>query len=333
MSRITIKDIARLLDINPSTVSRALKDHPDVSPDTKESVRRVADELGYQPNFQAIHFRNRRSGLIGLIIPEMNMFFLPSVIKSIEETIRKNGYNLIVFQSNDSLEREIEIVRICQGFSIDGLLVSVAKETLDTEHFEELKNEGKPVVFFDRVVQNSGFPQVVIDDKQVSAIAVEHLLQNGYKRICGLFDKPNLSISQQRYRGYKKAIEDHGGKVALEYCIFADDLEMGRELFSELLQHPEPPDALFVMSDELLAGAMQAITEKGWSVPNDLGVVSISDGRLPFFLNPQITHIRHSGSLVGKLAIDLLFQLLNNPDYVQDINVGLDTPLVRLGSV
>ncbi|GJM35010.1 MAG: LacI family transcriptional regulator [Saprospiraceae bacterium] len=332
MSRITIKDIAKLLQINPSTVSRALKDHPDVSPETKKSVRQVADELGYQPNFQAIHFRNRRSGLIGLIIPEMNMFFLPSVIQAIEETIRKKGYNLIVFQSNDSLEREVEIVRICQGFSVDGLLISVSKETQDTEHFRELEEDGTPIVFFDRVVQQSGFPQIVIDDKQVSVIAVEHLIKKGYQRICGLFDKPNLSISQQRYRGYKQAMENHGRKVALEYCIFADDMDMGRVLFGTLLHHQEPPDALFVMSDELLAGAMQAINEKGFLIPSQIAIVSISDGKLPYFFNPGITHIRHSGAIVGNMAIDLLFQLLTNPDYVQEINLDLDTPLVKLGS-
>ena len=138
MARITIKDIAKLLEVNPSTVSRALKDHPDIGEKTKEKIRRVAKDLGYFPNYQAIRFRQRKSGLVGLIIPDMGMFFFPSVVKAIEEITRKNGYNLIVFQSNEILEKEIESTKICQSFGVDGLLICLSNETTTLQHFEEI---------------------------------------------------------------------------------------------------------------------------------------------------------------------------------------------------
>jgi len=187
MNRITIKDIAKLLDVNPSTVSRALKDHPDIGAATKKKIQQVAKELGYRPNYQAIRFRQNKSGLIGLIIPEMGMFFFPSIIEAIEEITKKNGYHLIILQSNESLEKEKENALICKNFGVDGLLVCLSKETTAVPHFMDMIQSKIPVVFFDKVLQNKALSTVVINDYNASFMAINHLAKKGYKKISGVF--------------------------------------------------------------------------------------------------------------------------------------------------
>ena len=182
MGRITIKDIAKLLKISPSTVSRALKDHPDISLETIEQVKRVAEDLGYAPNYQAINFRKQESRIIGVILPDMNMFFFPSIIQAIEAEISNRGYHLIVLHSNDLLEREKQNVNICRNFGIDGLLVSLSSETRNVDHFKTIAQKGIPIVYFDRVLENDAIPQIIIRDELVAEKAVTHLISRGRKK-------------------------------------------------------------------------------------------------------------------------------------------------------
>jgi len=226
MGRITIKDIAKLLEVNPSTVSRALKDHPDIGKATKEKIQQVAKELGYQPNYQAIRFRQNKSGLIGLIIPEMGMFFFPSIIQAIEEITKKNGYNLIIFQSNDSLIKEKENALICQNFGLDGLLVCLFTDSLQAKI---------PVVFFDKVIQKKEVPSVVINDQMASYTAINHLARKGYKKISGVFGNPNLEITQSRKKGFLAALAKHQLTYHEKFCFYTDTLKEAKNKFTNLL--------------------------------------------------------------------------------------------------
>lgn len=332
MGRITIKDIAKLLEVNPSTVSRALKDHPDIGKKTKEKIRQVAKELGYQPNYQAIRFRQNKSGLIGLIIPEMGMFFFPSVVQAIEEITKKNGYNLIILQSNDSLEKEKENALICQNFGLDGLLVCLSKETSSIGHFTDMLQIKMPIVFFDKIIQKKENPTVVINDQMASYTAINHLARKGYKKISGVFGNPNLEITQSRKKGFLNALAKHQLSYYEEFFFYADTLEEAKNQFTNLLMEEELPDAVFGMTDQILAGIMQAIYEKGLSIPEQLAVICISNGNLPYYLNPPITHIRHSGYMVGKTAVELLFDLMNENMIVDKQQVELETFLVELDS-
>ena len=332
MARITIKDIARLLEISPSTVSRALKDHPDISIGTRDAVKKVASELGYSPNIQAINFRKRESKLIGLILPDMNMFFFPSVIQAIELEVRERGYHLIVLHSNDKLEREIENVDICQNFGVDGLLVSVSKETNNIDHFAEIREQHVPVVFFDKVIENKESSMVIIMDEEVAEKAVGHLIDRGRRRICGLFGNPNLTISKHRYIGFKRALESNGLQLPAEYGIFANDLRRAKAAIYDLLQSNSPPDAIFAMSDELLVGTMEAVNECKFVVPEDISVISISDGHAPYFFHPPVTYVEHSGARVGRAAVDLLFNQIEQKQQLSPKRVVLPTHLVVQGS-
>jgi len=332
MNRITIKDIAKLLEVNPSTVSRALKDHPDIGEVTKNKIKRVARELGYRPNYQAIRFRQNKSGLIGLIIPEMGMFFFPSIIQAIEEITKKNGYNLIILQSNESIEKEKENALICKNFGLDGLLVCLSKETTAIPHFLDIIQSKTPIVFFDKIIQNKELSTVVINDFKASFTAINHLAKKGYKNISGVFDNPNLEITKSRKEGFLAGLKKHDLVFRADFCFHANTLEEAKSKFTQLLNQQELPDAVFVMTDQSLAGIIQAIYEKGISIPDELAVICISNGNLPYYLNPPITHIRHSGYMVGKTAVELLFDLMNDKIIVSKKQIELETFLVELDS-
>ena len=308
MGRITIKDIAKLLEINPSTVSRALKDHPDISRETRAKVKRVAEDLGYVPNLQAISFRNRKSHLIGLILPDMNMFFFPPVISAIEEKVRQEGYNLIVLHSNNQLEREQENVRICQRLGVEGLLVSLTSESSTLDHFVELIGQGVPVILFDRVKNELDLPTVVIHDEAVASEAVAHLANKGRKRICGLFGDPKLVISQVRKAGFYQSLQEFGLPVDEKWIIDAHDYDDAFREMDELLQRPDRPDAVFTMSDTLLVGTMMALQKHQVKIPDEMAIISISHGVIPRFFNPSVSYVQHSGTRVGATAAGLLFK-------------------------
>lgn len=319
MGRITVKDIARLLNINPSTVSRALKDHPDISRETIDKVKQVAEELGYRPNLQAISFRSRKSRLIGLIIPDMNMYFFPAVIQAIEEKVRKEGYHLLVLHSNNTLEGEQENTQICDRLGVEGLLVSVSAESSDLSHFRDLTDNGVPVVLFDRIVDRPDFPLVCINDQEVAGNVVRYLHSQGRRKICGAFDDPHLSISSRRREGYEQAITELGLSLHQDWIFHASSSEMAQEKMREVLQLPERPDAVFSMSDQLLVGVMQACLSLQINIPEELAVASISNGLVPNFWQPPIPFMQHSGEEVGAIAADVLFRLIRQEE-VEHIN-------------
>ena len=333
MSRVTIKDIAKLLSVNPSTVSRALKNHPDISVQMRNKIKQVAQELGYRPNYQAIHFRKKKSGLIGLILPDMNMFFFPSVIKAIEEEVRKNGYNLVVFQSGESLEKEIQNLHMCKSFGVEAVLISVSKQTENTTHFEDLIDDEVPVILFDKTLENDRIPRVIIHDEAAAYKAVHYLLEQNKKQICGLYDDLNLNITQLRFQGVQRAQMDFGIRPEPAFTLFTKNLEEARHVFRSFLRTHPQVDAVFTMSDELLAAAVEIIYELDLKIPEDIAVVCISDGQLPYYLKPKVTHIHHSGYEVGRRAVGLVFELLRNKGNTATNEILVDTHLVKLDSV
>lgn len=332
MKRITIKDIAKLVGVDVSTVSRALKDHSGISTKTKQKIKDVAEELGYFPNQQAIHFRQRRSKLIGLILPELGRFFFPDLIRAIEEIAYTKGYTFITFQSNDLLEKEQNCVKLCRNFGVDGLLVCLSKETHDTEHFAQLHHYDIPVVFVDKILPNQQGATVSIDDVQTAFIAIRHLIGKNYRRIAGIFGSKNLAITQQRLAGYRAALAKYNLSYDENLCCFIEELNTTDNNFTRLWQIEPRPDALFIMSDELLSAVIPSIYAHQIRIPSDLAVICISNGYLPYHINPAITHIRHSGYQLGQTAMNLLLNWIEHPTTSSQQNILLDTYLVELDS-
>lgn len=332
MSRITIRDIAKLLEVSPSTVSRALKDHPDIGQATKDKIKQVADELGYFPNNQAINFRQRKSKLFGLILPELGRFFSPDMVRGIEEITRKKGYSLVIFQSNDSLEKEKDCVSLCRSFGVDGLLVCLTKETKNLDHFQAFAKNDIPVVFVDKVLKDEESARVLINGYNAAFTAIQHLAKKNYQKIGGIFANENLTMTQRRKAGFKAALDKHQLPYKEHFCIHTNSIKEVKEGFLQLLRQTEKPDSIFIMTDEILSAVIQIIHEEGLSIPNDMAVISMSNGYLPYYINPKITFIKHSGYDVGKAAANLLIDLTENPNMVLQRHIELETYLVELDS-
>ena len=209
-SPITIKDIAKALNISASTVSRALKDHPDISRETKEAVNTLAAKLRYKPNAVALSLKNSKTNTIGVIIPEVVHYFFSSVISGIEDVAYEAGYNVMVCQSNEKYAREVINVQALESNRVEGALVSVSKETHDFSHLLNLEENGVPIVFFDRAPEELDVDRVIIDDRKAAYNATTHLIETGCKRIAHLSTNQTLGIGFERLAGYRKALEDHG---------------------------------------------------------------------------------------------------------------------------
>lgn len=327
MKRTTIKDIAEMLGVNISTVSRALSGHPDVGEEMRTTIKNLAEKLNYHPNSQAINFRKQKSRLIGLIIPEISSFFFPSVIKAIENMAHTRGYNLLVLQSNDDLQREIENIRVCYDNRVEGLLVSVSKNTFTIDHFFPLINEKIPVVFFDKVLPSNNIHKVMIDDRQATMKAIDYLASTGCTSIWGLFGNPNFSITQMRLQGFRDALLAAGLPYNFHRLKFAGSSEEAKKIVMEVYEQ-EKPDAFFAMSDEILIGMAAGLRELKVNVPQECSIIGISDGFLPHFLDPKITYIKHSGYEVGSQAVSRLCDLIEGKVGFASLDIFVETELV-----
>lgn len=314
-SQVTIKDIARSLKISPSTVSRALKDHPDISSATKKAVRELALELDYQPNSVALSLRKSKTYTIGVIIPQIVHHFFSTVISGIEDVAYKAGYHVMICQSNESYEREVLSTQALLASRVDGLLVSVAQETTDIRHFQSMINKGIPTVFFDRVVSGLDTSSVVVDDFGGAYRAVEHLIKTGCRRIAHLGGPENLVISQSRRKGYEQALADYGFSFNTEYVLSAGlTIEEGKTACRHLLEKQDQPDAIFAANDPVAIGALQVLKEKRLRIPEDVSVIGFSNEPITSLIEPPMTTVAQPGFEMGQLVSQLLLDEINETD-------------------
>ena len=339
LEQATIKDIARELQVSSSTVSRALKDYPGISDETKRKVKEMAEKLNYRPNAIALSLRKSRSFTIGVIIPEVVHFFFSTVISGIEEVAFSRGYNVILTQTNEKLAREKSSIDTMLSNQIDGFLVSYSKETTDFQHFSKLLNQGYPIVFFDRVPEIPGAIHVIVNDYAGAYAATKHLIQQGFSRIVHLAGPSNLKISQERTRGYKDALREFGIPFLPELlveCTQGSD-EEAHKITAQLLKSISPrPDAFFANNDMAAMGAIQACKSAGFAVPQDIGVVGFSNWQFCSIVDPSLSSVAQNGFRIGSTATEILLDWIEkkiNPDTIEP-SVVLETELlVRKSSV
>lgn len=309
---VTIKDIARELGVSPSTVSRALKDHPDISPETKRQVRELVEKLKYKPNAVALSLRSRKTNIIGVIVPEMVHHFFSSVISGIEETAMAGGYNVMIFQSNEDYEREVLNVQSLISSRVDGALVSIAKTSLKFGHFRELMDNDIPLVFFDRVCDDLETDKVVVDDFNGAFTAVEYLIKTGCKRIAHFAAPQHLLIGYQRQRGYITALEKNGIKVDYDLIVKCDTHDEALEITPKVMKSSNPPDAIFAVNDLTATGILKALKRMELKVPDDISVAGFTDGLVSTVTDPPLTTVSQHGFELGKKAAEILLDRMQS---------------------
>ncbi|MCW3093380.1 MAG: LacI family transcriptional regulator [Ferruginibacter sp.] len=310
----TIKDIAVALRLSKSTVSRALRDAPDIKIETKKAVKALAEELDYQPNKLALSLLNRQTHTIGVIIPNLD-YVLSTMVKGIDEVALEAGYTVMVCQSDESFGREIVNTKRLLESLVDGFIVSVSSETKVFEHIKKIQNKKIPLVLFDRVVNHISCPSVRLDNIAGGVLATQHLVDQGYKRIAILAGPENLNISNKRMEGYLQTLKLNGLRPDKRMIIHCDfNQQYAYEATKELLAMKQPPDAIFTISDRMAIGAMLAIKEKGLQMPDDIGLVGFNNEPVTSLVSPSISSVEMYAFEMGKATAKLFIEMLNSDD-------------------
>lgn len=309
---ITIKDIARELGISPSTVSRALKDHPDISKATRDAVNELAERWNYRPNPIALSLKSGSSKTIGVIIPEVVHYFFSTVISGIEDVVYQRDYNMILCQSNERWEHEVKNVRALLSSRVDGILASVAKTTTNFDHYRTIVEKNIPLVFFDRVAEEIETDKVVIDDEAGAYKAVNHLLRTGKKRIIHLAGPPQLAIARNRLSGYIKAMKEYKLTPSKDDIVMCDDIESAENIVPELLKRKPRPDAFFAVNDLTAAQALMIAKRHGFRVPEEVAIVGFTNSQIANLTDPGLTSVDQKGFEMGQMAAKLLLDRIEN---------------------
>ncbi len=330
--QITIKDIARALEVSPSTVSRALKNNPDISRKTRDAIHKYASEHNYKPNVLALNLRTNKSNTIGVIIPQLVHHFFSCVLSGIEETASKAGYNILVAQSNEKYEKEVKIVRSFLEARVCGVITSLAKDTTQYDHYQELLNNNIPIVFYDRICTGINTERVVVDDYAGSFAAVEYMIQTGCKRIFFYSSPPHLEISKNRRNGYLDAMKKYKIPVNDDMIRYCDTREQAIAITPDLLESDTTPDGFFAINDETAAGILYACKLAGVKVPDEVSICGFTDGAIAQSTDPKLTTVEQHGQEIGKSAIDILISKLDDDKGVRSPNKIVRTNLVVRGT-
>lgn len=311
---ITLKDIAEALGYSVATVSKALRDSHEISPATKQRVADYAAKHKYRPNIMAQMLRHKNGRSIGVIIGAIPNNFFSDVLNGMESVTFQKDYHIIITQSLESLEREKKNLEHLTWRAIDGLLVSLSAETRSIDHFKKAHEAGIPIVFYDRVTDEIKTHQVVSDNVGGAYDASMHLLDNGFTRIAHITSSKELSITQERLEGYRKALEEKGIEVNedhVKYCAHGGKvIEEVSDAIEQLLRMDPMPDALITASDRITIGAMAILKKKNIAIPSQLAVVGYSNFSAPEIFQPELTTVRQPAFEIGRAAAELLIKLI-----------------------
>lgn len=332
--KITLKDIARDLKLSPSTVSRALNGYPSLSEETIQMVKEYAEKHHYTPNTMAVNFRKNRTSILGMIVPQIVHHFFSTTISGALETAKKHGFSILLAQSYDHLKDEILASQYLLGMGVDGLLISVSNETQEADHLQAFLEEGKPVVQFDKITDFLVGPKLVVDDFEGAYQAVTHLIKQGYRKIAHLSGRMEVKNANARFLGYKKALEDHGltfNEAWVRHCFDISEQE-GYDFTKSLMESPNPPDAIFCITDLVALGSMNYLKSSGYQIPAQVGLIGFSNWMLSDFTTPTLSSVDQFGYNMGSKATEMLIELLKHQDLGENEIVKLPTELVVRGS-
>lgn len=311
-NKITITDIAKELGIAPATVSRALSDHHEISANTKKKVKAVAERLDYRPNKMASSLRSGKTKIIGVLIPTAEHLFFGSVIHGISNLASKHGYDVLIYQSNESEEFEKKGIDTFIGARVDGILVSISKNTMDFSHFKSVKEKNIPIAFFDRTNDDLGISSVVTDDYFGAYLATESLIQSGYKSIAHISGPIHIKAFSERIRGYEAALKQYEIPFDNNLVYTGNiSIDAGRKGVNSFLNHTNKPDAVFAVEDFTALGVLKELKEKGIKVPEEFGVIGFCNDLFGEHITPSLSTVDQKTVQMGEEAFHLIYDLIS----------------------
>ena len=314
--KVTLKQIAKELDVSISTVSKSLKDSPEISEDTRQKVRAFAKLYNYKPNLIALSLKNRKTKTIGVIIPEIIHHFFATVISGIEHIANIKGYNVIVCLSDESFDKEVINMEMLANGSIDGFIMSLSKETQlkkDFHHITEAINQGMPVVMFDRVANDILCDKVIIDDNLAAFEAVQYLINKGFKRIALISTIDYISVGKLRTEGYLKALRNNNIPIDENLILKIEDMDRCEDKIEELMRN-NTFDAIFAVNELFAVTSIKLASKLNLKVPEDLSIIGFTDGMISKYSSPSITTVSQNEIKMGEKAAKMLIDRLENED-------------------
>ena len=325
-SRTTLKDIANQLNISISTVSRSLNDHPNINPETKKKVKDLAKKLDYHPNLFALNLLQKKTHIIGIIVPEITSYFFSSIITGIQDVLRDTDYNLLISQSEESFKEEVAIIGNFLNVGIDGLLVSPASKTKKFKHFSKLMDRGIPVVVFDRDCPGLEADKVLADDYDGAFQAVDYLIKSGCKRIAHLAGPANLTTAQHRLKGYLDALKENNIPERPESVSLVKPPTIIIKPTKKLFELETPPDAIFAVNDCIAISAMHTAKSLNLKIPSDISIVGVDDEPHSSYFTPALSTIWQPVYSMGILAVKILIKRIEEETRTSEFRYEIFKP-------
>ncbi len=330
-SRVTLEDIAKQLNVSRVTVSKALRDHPDISTETTKLVRKTAKDFGYTPNLLARNLSSRRSQMIGLVIPKVAHAFFGSVIEGVYNTAFDNDYETILTVSQENDERERKHLQTLVSMRVDGILISISETTRDLEVFGWIKKLGVPLIFIDRCPNPlpAGFGSVLVDDEGGAFRAVEHAISIGYRKIACFGGTTNTNIGRNRLRGFKSAMKKH--RVPVQPHWIAEGgygQNVGYDNIMRLHSLRRLPEFVFAMTYPIALGVYSAAKKLGLRIPEDIDLISFGDSDVSDVISPALSCVSQPSYQLGSVAAGLLLKNLSDPETLRNQHIVLPTDLL-----
>lgn len=325
MVNITQSDIAKKLNVSRVTVSKALRDHPDISPSMKKKVLSTADKMGYVPNLIAMQLNSGKTSTIGIVVPDLENSFFSYVVDSMIDYATENDYRVIMTVSREKENVEIQNIENLIGMRVDGLLVCNSQETKDTSVFKQIKKMKIPLVFFDRVVSHHGFSSVVFDDRKGASTALDTIIGSGYKNIAHFAGYKSINIGKERLNAYSSSLTEHGIKVRDEWIIEGGyELHDGKNAFRKLLSLDSFPEVIFAVNDRVALGAYMAAREAGLRIPEDIGIMGYGFSETTDIFSPPMAVINQDPRRMGQMAAELLIKEINSDKKIKQVKVRIE---------
>lgn len=332
-SSLTLNDIAKKLSVSAVTISKALRNHPDISPETKKMVIETADQMGYTPNYMARNLSSKKTNTIGLIVPKIAHFFFGSIIESIYNIAFEENYEIILMVSQENKERERKHIETLLAMKVDGIIISITQETTNYSIFEKVFKNEVPIVFIDRIPQIKNINKVFVDDRGGSFKAVEHAIKLGYTKIAHFAGYDEVNIGSQRYLGFEEAMNEYQIPINPNW-IFKGGFgeKYGYESFLKLFKMKNLPELIFTVTYPVALGIYRAVNELGLNIPKDIDLICFGDGSEQKYLSPPLSCIDQPTDLLAEHSMQILLDNINSTEKPENKAIEIPTKLKLRGT-